>query len=302
MGFKRDMFLVDVDDNLLCGICAEVLECAVTTPCGHSFCGDCLETWLCGSLAQSSCPVCRGFVTASETTAVHALRGIVGNLAVACANAENGCKMVVRLENAKAHTETCAFRSVSCPACERCVVKKDLAEHHKSCDAILQVATLHVAEAEIANFSIEDLSKQLALLEFDLKNTKEALKDSERTVRKVEQDMMAMRRELQNETAQATRSDEFDEAWDPECNYGYSPGSIARLARFISRFMLTKPYYAERSSVFNSIKRCYDFYHRYPAYCQDVHMLLATAFASNWFTDSQRRSLDTWLNSVARKR
>lgn len=300
MGYGRDRFVTHVDDNLLCGICTDVVEDAVIMPCGHSFCEECLRTWLYGDVAKSTCPVCRGLVTEGEVVPVHALRGIVDGLAVWCANAENGCKMILKLENAKAHLKICDFTLVKCHGCEGVVPRGELAEHHSSCQAIVHLTAKHITKAQSASMSMEDLSKQLALLECDLKNTKEALRDSENAVRLVEQDMKEMRYELK--TRAVEEYEEFDNAWDPEYNYGYSPRSIAQLASFISRFMLTKPYYAERNSVFNSIKRCYDFYHSYPAYSQDVHMLLATAFASNWFTESQRRTLDLWLNNVTRGR
>ena len=46
MGFAVNRFTGTVDQNLLCSICSCVLEDAVLTPCGHSFCQLCLHTWI----------------------------------------------------------------------------------------------------------------------------------------------------------------------------------------------------------------------------------------------------------------
>ena len=46
MGFGTHRFVSSVDPNLVCSVCGGVLEDAVLTPCGHSFCRLCLHTWL----------------------------------------------------------------------------------------------------------------------------------------------------------------------------------------------------------------------------------------------------------------
>lgn len=46
MGYAVGRFSEDVNENLLCSICSCVLEEAVLTPCGHSFCHNCLTTWI----------------------------------------------------------------------------------------------------------------------------------------------------------------------------------------------------------------------------------------------------------------
>ena len=46
MGYAVARFTGTVDQNLLCSICSAVLEEAVLTPCGHSFCQMCLHTWI----------------------------------------------------------------------------------------------------------------------------------------------------------------------------------------------------------------------------------------------------------------
>lgn len=51
--------LCPLADELSCSICLELFNLPVTTPCGHNFCGSCLnETWAVQG-APYSCPQCR---------------------------------------------------------------------------------------------------------------------------------------------------------------------------------------------------------------------------------------------------
>ena len=44
-------------ENLSCPICLEVLNCPVSTPCGHNFCRACIETSWRGKFSYT-CPLC----------------------------------------------------------------------------------------------------------------------------------------------------------------------------------------------------------------------------------------------------
>ena len=54
MGYPLSIFVDTIDDNLLCSVCSGILQEAVLTPCGHSFCSLCLETWLGRSRPEES--------------------------------------------------------------------------------------------------------------------------------------------------------------------------------------------------------------------------------------------------------
>ena len=296
MGYGLNQFVAHVDQNLICGICAGVLERPVITPCGHSFCQDCLETWL-GRKDSHPCPACRTEV--DETTPVLALRGIIDGLFVKCENEENGCKMVLKLENLGGHLKNCDYATVECSGCGKYVTRCELANHHELCEAIIKHTAKKLAQVRQESLTIEDLTKQLATLELDLKKTKNALKNSESAVLRVERELSDMRYQINLHSGE---EQEFDADWDPEYNYGYSPLSISQLASLVSRYLLNKPYYIDRNLVYASIKRSYDYYHNFAGYSQDVHMLLAAAYASNWFTEHQRRNFDCWLENIARQR
>ncbi|EMP40200.1 E3 ubiquitin/ISG15 ligase TRIM25 [Chelonia mydas] len=51
--------LAGLEEELTCSICLSLFESPVTTPCGHNFCGPCLDITWSGLLAGFSCPQCR---------------------------------------------------------------------------------------------------------------------------------------------------------------------------------------------------------------------------------------------------
>uniref|UniRef100_A0A674IRD8 RING-type E3 ubiquitin transferase n=1 Tax=Terrapene triunguis TaxID=2587831 RepID=A0A674IRD8_9SAUR len=51
--------LAGLEEELTCSICLCLFESPVTTPCGHNFCGPCLDVTWSGLQAGFSCPQCR---------------------------------------------------------------------------------------------------------------------------------------------------------------------------------------------------------------------------------------------------
>ncbi|KAK3734827.1 hypothetical protein QZH41_002408 [Actinostola sp. cb2023] len=293
MGYGLHKFVGKVDPNLICSICVGVLEKPVTTICGHSFCELCLDTWL-ERPQTRSCPSCRAHVLRVDLIPIHALRGVVDGLYVRCENNENGCEMVLKLEKLELHVDSCPYTVIECKACHAEVKRLDLIDHQKHCEVLQALATKTRGEMETTT---DSLYTQIAELKIDLENTKSKLLESENEVTRVGRQLKRMKLRLQLDS-----EEEFDPDWDPDYSYGYSPSSISHLSIIISKFLLNKPYYIDRNRIFNAIKRCHDYYHSYASYTQDVHMLLATSFASNWFTENQRGNFNCWLTGLARQR
>lgn len=231
-----------------------------------------------------------------EVIPVLALRGMVDSLTVQCDNAEYGCRITLRLDKLSSHLQTCPHALVQCVACCAEVKRFELPKHHEKCQVIQDLATRKRQKG--SGITIEELTRQVTALEIDLQKTKSALKDSETEVLRVKRDL----RDMQYQLEVRSEEDEFDSDWDSDYSYGYSPSSIAQLASFISRYLLNKPYYVDRNRIFNAVKRCFDYYHGYAGYSQDVHMLLASSYASNWFTENQRGNFDAWLQVLTRDR
>lgn len=310
MGYAVQRFITPVDANLLCGICSTVLEDPVLTPCGHSFCMLCLETWL-SRPGTSTCPECRNFVSACEAKPILSLRSLINGFEVECDNTDRGCKVIFKLERVKTHLDTCGYFPVECAGCGDTVNRFELATHQMQCEGI---AASVQDEDDLANkrpsprhsnsmisLEVSDLLRRISSLEFQMKTLKRDLQIADSKNRVLEREYKKTREELEQKKSEVM--DMTYNEYDPEYKYGYTPQSIANLSLLIARFLLKKPSYIDRDKVFNAAKRCYEQYARCGnEYEHDVHMLVATAFASNWFEESQKRTYHCWLKGIARRR
>lgn len=312
MGYGVHRFVCAIDPNLLCGICSAVLEDAVLTPCGHTFCSNCLDTWL-AKPATNTCPECRSHMNKCDSKPVLSLRNLINGFDVVCDNSDRGCKVLVKLERLRPHLESCSYHPVECAGCAVTVNRCDLADHQIRCEGIAAVVEepdesrgvrrlRYLKEgASITANEVSDLLFRISSLEFQIKNLKRDLQISESKNRMIERECRKVKDELQT-----TKNELIDMQYaefDPSYDYGYTPQSIAKLSLLISRFLLQKPGYIHEDKIFEAVKRCYDQYSRCGTeYEHDVHMLVATSFASNWFSDGQRIHFHCWLQSICRQR
>lgn len=291
MGYNTSIFVSQVDRSLLCGICAGVFRKPLVTHCGHTFCEQCLERWLnATSHVDKTCPVCRRDVNLSKTAPILALGAFIEGLSVECENSINGCTMVLNLGELENHLKSCSYTLVECSSCDKMFSQNEICKHRSLC-----------AKLSDKTFIDGRVHAEIAAIQKELSQTKKSLQSSEETVRRLKTSLRDLRVRKQTQLSQMNAED-LDPTWDPDYAYGYSPRSIAHLASFMSRFLINKPSYVDLDRAFVCLKRCFDFYHNCAAYWQDVHMLLATAAACDWFTDSQRATLDNWLKSIARER
>ena len=63
MGYDTERFVEAVKEGLLCGICRDVLEEPLQSPCEHAFCAACIRAWL---VAQRTCPEDRQPLTSAQ--------------------------------------------------------------------------------------------------------------------------------------------------------------------------------------------------------------------------------------------
>ena len=158
---------------------------------------------------------------------------------------------------------------------------------------------------------LAELSCRVAGLELQLKRMKRDLEAAETKNRKLERELKRTKDELddtkRNETVAIDRGSYVE--FDPDYEYGFTASSISRLSCLIARFLLRKPGYICRDRVFNAVKRCYDNFSRasdaqgsHHQGEHDVHMLVATAYASNWFSETQRLHFHLWLQAISRRR
>jgi len=295
MGYNMNKFVANVDQNLVCNICACVMQQSVVTLCGHSFCHDCLSTWLARPDTES-CPVCRAYTSRYEIIPNIAIRSLIQSLVVWCDHKDSGCKTTVKLEEVEQHCNQCVYRNVECVACKAEVRYCDLSEHCIKCAAITKQVEITAESAENL-LTVDALSKKLTLLEVELSQTKKALARSKENTEELENEVRELRdqRSTWSEVAVPTE-------FDPDYSYGYSPSSVSQLSCLIAKYLLSKPACVDRNRIFLSIKRSFTYYHNYAGYAEDVLMLLATAYASNWFPEHHRWSLERWLEQITHER
>ncbi len=119
--------------------------------------------------------------------------------------------------------------------------------------------------------------------------------------RKLEVELKRTKEELKERRVEMVERDYVD--FDPDYEYGYCGSSISRLSCLISRFLFRKPTYICRDRIFRSVKRCYENYSGPSSQFQDdLHMLIATSNASNWFSDTHKLHFHLWLQTLCRRK
>lgn len=137
MGFAIERVQGEVNEDLLCPYCHEILEEPVTGKCGHVFCKSCLENAL-SKQKRYECPSCD--VNLSSTPASEANAELVerlGKLSLHCQHYKSGCEGVFNYSEHAEHMEKdCPFRLVPCQHknCKERAPQRELEAHMEKCD------------------------------------------------------------------------------------------------------------------------------------------------------------------------
>jgi E3 ubiquitin-protein ligase NRDP1 len=112
MGFAWDNFEPEPDEDLQCPVCHDVLQDAVSTTCGHSFCQLCITGWLEG---HTECPIDRTELgDDADLSPAIALRNLISKLKVKCRYRVNGCEVVRIVSKIQDHeVNECPFDPVA---------------------------------------------------------------------------------------------------------------------------------------------------------------------------------------------
>ena len=164
MGYELARFVDEVDEELMCSICGQVLESPVQVrQCEHCFCGSCVNEWL---KHQSVCPVDRSPVSPRDDLIQppRILRNLLGRLKISCINKEFGCSAVVRLDTLQSHHNECQYNPKRPVECEKgcgLVVPLDEVPQHNC------IQELHKIVKNKSD-SIDELVSQVSDLELRL--------------------------------------------------------------------------------------------------------------------------------------
>ncbi|XP_030377768.1 E3 ubiquitin-protein ligase NRDP1 [Scaptodrosophila lebanonensis] len=133
MGYDLSCIVGHVDEELICPICADVLEDPVqASGCEHAFCRACIEKWL---KQKHICPVDRLELSPSHLIgASRLMRNMLARLKIRCCFAENGCSALLPLDEFRAHVIACEHNPkvvvVCTKGCGMKVPKDELASHN----------------------------------------------------------------------------------------------------------------------------------------------------------------------------
>ena len=265
MGYALTQFACTVDENLLCGVCGGVLEDAVLTSCGHSFCSACLHTWLERQIA--TCPECRCELGSTNLHPIICVRNFILSLPVTCPNAERGCTATVQLERVTSHVKT---------ECEFAVTPSDSTQN----ETLDQTPPRDVITSQLTTRAAS-FDAQLGAIQSDLDAVL-------MTNSKLERDLQKARDGLERKCTATP------DAIDAETVYScaYSADGVHDVTSLISSNLMSKPASIASDRLFNALVTCYrNFAQSSSRTRRDVFLLLTVACASNWFTQKQRTTL-----------
>lgn len=132
-GYPVDCFIEKIDDNLVCGICHNIVRDPPNLEiCPHLFCRICIER-----VTNNSCPVCRKHFK-KPLASIPFVEQKINNEKIKCLYYEKGCEWVNTIgtdeRNLISHLEKCQFGGFeNCKLCSQSVLKMDLEEHKEVC-------------------------------------------------------------------------------------------------------------------------------------------------------------------------
>ena len=131
------LFLIPLDENLICGICLGVLNDPLQCQNGHNYCRHCVAEYL--DDGGKPCPLrCTAMLySTSDLIKNRALAGIIDNLEIQCPTTISGgeCMWSGATSSWKIHQKQCLFESVMCDieGCCDTMLRGMLAEHRENC-------------------------------------------------------------------------------------------------------------------------------------------------------------------------
>ena len=158
MGHDVRDYVGVVDDVYLCRICLQVLDNAVNTPCGHTFCKACILRSLTN---DKKCPLDRKPLKQNDLNAVIALETLLAKLPIKCQYRQNGCQFSSSRSKMSAHESSCESnpdKTSLCPkGCGLMIEQRFLLEHN--CYLALKSQLCNVVKSTAAETQLQAVSQ-----------------------------------------------------------------------------------------------------------------------------------------------
>lgn len=136
-----------IDVNLMCSVCHAIFTDPYCTPCGHTFCRQCIT-----QRNQTTCPICNIDISQGDfQPASRVLVNLIGRERMICQRCGQGG---IYRENIGDHLhETCAKRSATCPAAD---IRCSWTGAHDQLDEHLLVCGFHSVRSLIIQLRSEN--------------------------------------------------------------------------------------------------------------------------------------------------
>jgi hypothetical protein len=166
-GYSTTYFVKKPTDNLICGVCLEVLKNPHQCKNGHMACLSCITTAL---DSNQECPTCKTYLSIKKLSRSLAIGQIIDDLEIKCSS--DKCDWTGKLGEQSTHSESCEFQDVDCPLyeCNSCsedctgkIARGELKHHKKT-----RIANNH-------EDTVEKLLLKIKELKDDVKTFKDAL-------------------------------------------------------------------------------------------------------------------------------
>ena len=164
MGYEKEKFVDDVNEELICAICKLILKDPVQIrKCEHCFCSECMHEWW---KHRHTCPVDNERIASrDDIISPHRIvRNMLSRLKVTCDNIEFGCTETVCLENLPAHLERCEHnpqRMIPCDkGCGFSVPYNEM-EQHNCIEQLHQCLRRETERVTVLERRVEELEHQL---------------------------------------------------------------------------------------------------------------------------------------------
>eukprot|EP00741_Cyanophora_paradoxa_P004778 tig00000828_g4636.t1 len=133
----RDIFLGDVNEELICGLCTHVLTWPVSVSCAlqHCVCKRCADD-LFGGCAVSKCPACGKQVEREQVISMPYVQRQIDRLPSRCPNVALGCGWSGPFSERAGHGTACEFLASACRGCGMLLRRADLPAHEEACGSL----------------------------------------------------------------------------------------------------------------------------------------------------------------------
>ena len=154
MGLDRELFAGELYEELTCGVCLDVLEDPVSTPCGHTFCRACIIKSL---HRRKECPMDRTIVV-SLAPAI-AIKGLIDKWPVKCQFYSQGCKFQTTQSQMPLHIASCVFDPRLDIVCEKGCGQPVRGRDRQSHNCVQEMKKLLAASKEETELMRQSLEK-----------------------------------------------------------------------------------------------------------------------------------------------